>query len=295
MRRILIAFVLLFAGGLALAMWLTRAEPIEAADLPPLTGNASAGRRVFLAAGCATCHGGADAATEARPLLSGGRRLVTGYGTFVAPNISPDPEQGIGRYDLAALVSVLHRGVTPEGRQLYPVMPYTSYARMTLQDIADLKAYLDQLPASDAPDQPHELALPWSLRQGLGLWNAVNLHDDFVGAAPSEQVERGRYLVEALGHCAECHTPRDRFGGLERHRWMGGSPAGITSVEAPNITPAALDWTTEEIVWYLESGHGPRNGTASHEMADIVAGLGQLPRDDLEAIAAYLEGLAPVH
>ncbi|MFV0334355.1 MAG: cytochrome c [Tropicimonas sp.] len=292
MRRFLLVLTLLIAGLAAFALWMTRAAPLTAADLPALSGDAQAGRAIFLAAGCATCHASRDTAGEARPTLSGGRRLSTAYGTFVAPNISPDPAHGIGGYDFAGLVSVLRLGVSPDGQHLFPVMPYTSYARMSLQDIADLKAWLDELPASDAPDRPHELALPRSLRQGIGLWKERYLDPGFIGAAPSAQVERGRYLVEGPGHCAECHTPRDRFGGLERHRWMAGGDG--LAAQAPNITPAALGWSREEIVWYLESGHGPDGARASHGMEEILAGLGQLPRTDLEAIATYLKGLAPV-
>lgn len=290
-----LSLLLLFIAGLAgLAFWISRPVPIAAEDIPELAGDAEAGRLVFLAAGCASCHGDGGAELQERPLLSGGRRLVTPFGQFLTPNISPDPENGIGSYDLAGLASVLTRGVTPDGRNLYPAMPYTTYARMELADIADLKAYLDSLPASDSPNRPHELDLPWSIRRSMGLWKTVYLDRTPVGAAPSEQIERGRYLAEALGHCAECHTPRDRFGGLDRSRWMAGAPGMIGSAEAPNITPAALDWSMDEIVWYLESGHSPRNETASHEMEDVIAGTSQLPREDLRAIAAYLNGLAPI-
>ncbi|RYH10306.1 cytochrome c [Tropicimonas sp. IMCC6043] len=293
MGRVLTLFVILLAGLVGLALWLTRPVPLSPSELPQITGDAEAGRRIFLAAGCASCHGDGGAEAQEHPLLAGGRRIETSFGTFVTPNISTDPVHGIGAYDLAGLASVLTRGVTPDGRHLYPAMPYASYARMELQDIADLGAFLDTLPASDADTAPHELPLAYSLRRSIGLWKLRYLDDRFVGAAPSDMVERGRYLVEALGHCAECHTPRDRFGGLDRTRWMAGTHAA-GQVIAPNITPAALDWEIDQIVWYLESGHSPRGETASREMEEVVAGIGQLPREDLEAIATYLKGLAPI-
>ncbi|MDV7144952.1 cytochrome c [Tropicimonas sp. TH_r6] len=294
MKRLLSIFILLLAALAGGAIWLTRPQPLSPEALPALTGEAEAGRQVFLAAGCASCHADRGAEAQERPILSGGRRIESPFGTFLSPNISPDPVHGIGQYDLAGLTSVLTRGVTPDGRHLYPGMPYTSYVRMELQDIADLKAYLDTLPASETPRQSHDLALPWSIRSGIGLWKARYFDSAFVGAAPSRQIERGRYLVEALGHCAECHTPRDGYGGLDRDRWMAGALEGPGQPAAPNITPAVLDWDKGQIVWYLESGHSPRNETASHEMESVVAGIGQLPREDIEAIAAYLKGLAPI-
>ncbi len=294
MKRLLSIFILLLAALAGGAFWLTRPQPLASEALPALAGDAEAGRQVFLAAGCASCHADRGAEAQERPILSGGRRIESPFGIFLSPNVSSDSVHGIGQYDLAGLTSVLTRGVTPDGRHLYPVMPYTSYARMEVQDIADLKAYLDLLPASENPRQPHDLALPWSIRSAIGLWKARYFDSSFVGAAPSRQIERGRYLVEALGHCAECHTPRDAYGGLDRDRWMAGAPVGVGKVTAPNITPAGLDWDRAQIVWYLESGHSPRNETASHEMESVVAGMGQLPREDLEAIAAYLKGLAPL-
>ncbi|SDK34781.1 c-type cytochrome [Aliiruegeria lutimaris] len=294
MRRVLTLFFLLVIGGLALAFWLTRPLPFSSEELPQMAGDAVAGRQVFLAAGCASCHADRGAEAQQAPILSGGRRLSTEFGEFITPNISSDPVHGIGSYDLAGLASVLKRGVTPDGRHLYPVMPYTSYIRMELQDIADLKAFLDSLPASDEVPQPHEISLPWSLRSTIGLWKKRYLDPNFVGAAPSERVERGRYLAEALGHCAECHTPRDRWGGLDRSRWMAGAPGLSGSSVAPNVTPAALDWSRDEVAWFLESGHSPRDETASNEMESVIAGLAQLPKEDLEALAFYLASLAPI-
>ncbi|WP_068119210.1 cytochrome c [Tropicimonas marinistellae] len=280
---------LLGAGG----FWLTRARPLPETAVAGFSGDAAAGRQVFLAAGCASCHADRGAEAQEAPLLSGGRRLPTAFGTFVVPNISPDPTHGIGGYSLADLAGVLKRGVTPDGRHLYPAMPYTTYTRMALQDVADLKAYLDTLPEDSTPRGANEIPFPYSFRGAIGFWKQRYLKDAFVGAAPSPQIERGRYLVEALGHCAECHTPRDRFGGLDRSRWMAGAanPAGRGDV--PNITPAAISWSTAEMAWYLESGFSPDHEEVSREMESIIAGLSQLPDDDRDAIAAYLKGLAP--
>ncbi len=294
MGRFLTIVIGLLVALVALGVWVTRAQPFDADELPTLTGDAQAGRRIFLAAGCASCHADRGAEVQDAPILSGGRRIATQFGTFVTPNISSDPVHGIGDQDLAALASVLLRGVSPDGRHLYPAMPYTSFNKMKLQDIADLKAYLDGLPASDTPRAANELAFPYSLRRGVGLWKRANLKRTFVGAAPSPQMERGRYLVEALGHCAECHTPRTGSGGLDTSRWMAGSVAEDGRESAPNITPAALDWDNDQIAWYLESGFTPGHDTASREMESVIANLSQLPDEDLRAIATYLAGLAPI-
>ncbi|WP_116131759.1 cytochrome c [Tropicimonas sp. IMCC34043] len=288
-------FLLAFCAlALGLGLWMTRATPLPAGTMAGLTGDPVNGRDVFLAGGCVSCHGEAGSAHVLSPVLAGGTRLATPFGTFVAPNISPDPTAGIGRYDLDGFAGVMLRGVTPEGRHVYPAMPYPSYVRMTLQDIADLKAYLDTLPASATPNAPNDLRFPYSIRRAVGLWKIANLDPSFVAAAPSPQMERGRYLVEALGHCADCHTPRTRFGGLDRSRWMAGVPAVSGRSAVPNITPAALDWSQREIVYYLESGFNPDHEEVGRDMDDVIAGLSQLPDEDRQAIAAYLRGLAPL-
>lgn len=294
MRRfftILLVLLLLLVGA---GLWFTRPQPYPSDQLAGVQGDPDAGRMVFLAAGCASCHADRGAELQEAPLLSGGRRLATDFGTFVAPNISPDATHGIGGYSMADFASVLKRGVTPDGRHIYPAMPYTTYTRMSVRDIVDLKAFLDTLPADATPRQANTLDFPYSIRALLGFWKRANLDETFVGAAPSPQIERGRYLVEALGHCAECHTPRDRFGGLDRSRWMAGGPNPAGQGLIPNITPAALDWTTSEMTWYLQSGFSPDHDEVSREMEAIIAGLSQLPDADREAIAAYLAGLAPV-
>ncbi|MFD0979890.1 c-type cytochrome [Tropicimonas aquimaris] len=294
MRRFFTILLLLVLAIVGAGLWFTRPDPLPSDLVTGVQGDAGAGRNVFLAAGCASCHADRGAEAQEAPLLSGGRRLTTDYGTFISPNISPDPVHGIGGYSIADLASVLKRGVTPDGRHLYPAMPFTTYTRMNVADIVDLKAYLDTLPADSTPRQANQLDFPYSLRPLLGFWKKAYLTDSFVAAAPSQQLERGRYLVEALGHCAECHTPRNRFGALDRSRWMAGAPNPAGQGMIPNITPAALDWTLNQMTWYLQSGFAPDHDEVSREMESIIAGLSQLPEADREAIAAYLAGLAPM-
>ena len=244
MFRVLLGLAAVLAVGFGTGYWLTRPLPLPAAAVTGLTGDVAAGERIFWAAGCASCHAAPEAKGEARLVLSGGLRLASPFGTFVVPNISTNPEHGIGGWTLAELASALKRGVSPEGANYYPAFPYTTYTRMELQDIADLKAFLDTLPASSRANEPHELPFPFNLRAALGPWKALNLTDAWVYADPPDpEAVKGRYLVEALGHCAECHTPRNPIGGLDLGRWMGGAPNPSGKGRIPNLTPAALDWS----------------------------------------------------
>ncbi len=297
MRRLLLFVVLLAALAGAAGWWLSRPVGAPQARLDAIAAHApdvANGERVFHAGGCASCHGAQTENGLDKRLLAGGHRLETEFGTFVAPNISPDETHGIGGWSVAQFADAMLAGVSSEGRHYYPAFPYTSYVNMTDADVADLFAYLRTLPASDRPNDPHALALPYGIRRGVGLWKQRYLDAGWVAAAPSETLERGRYLVEALGHCAECHTPRDGFGGLDTARWMGGAPNPSGRGRIPNITPAALDWSAEDIAYYLESGFTPAYDSAGGTMAAVVSNTAELPTRDRAAIAAYVKGLAPV-
>jgi mono/diheme cytochrome c family protein len=297
MRRFFLFLVLmaaLVAGG---AWWISRPQVLPEARLAAIAAvepDAERGRLVFHAGGCASCHAEDGAEGEARMVLAGGHRLESEFGTFVAPNISPHPEAGIGAWSVGDFANAMLRGVSPEGAHYYPAFPYTAYTHMTDRDLADLWAFLQTLPEADRENEPNALAFPYTLRRGIGLWKWRHLSDDWVAAAPSETLERGRYLVEALGHCAECHTPRDRWGGLDVARWMGGAENPSGRGRIPNITPAELSWSAADIAYYLETGFTPDYDSAGGTMASVVKNTAELPASDREAIAAYLKGLAPV-
>ncbi len=289
------------AGALALAvLWATRPARAPAGLLAGLEPDAARGEWLFDAAGCAGCHaapeseGGADAA--ARLVLAGGRALASPFGTFRAPNISPDPQAGIGGWSARDLYDALHFGTSPEGRHYYPAFPYTTYVNMTAQDVVDLHAYLMRLPADATPSQPHALRFPYSIRAGLGLWKALYLRPGWVvEVAPDDALaRRGRYLVEALGHCAECHTPRGPLGGMQRGRWLAGAAHPSGRGRIPNITPARLDWSEADIAAYLASGFTPDFDTAGGDMAEVVANTARLRDGDRAAIARYLRQVPAV-
>ena len=271
--------------------WLTRPQPLPADATAGLSGDAGRGETVFWAAGCAACHAAPGAEGEARLVLSGGYRIATPFGSFAVPNISPSAA-GIGGWRLQDLANALIAGVSPQGRHYYPALPYASYARMRLQDVADLKAFLDRLPPSDAPSAAHELRFPFTLRRGLGLWKRLNLRRGWVvDVGDDPQLRRGRYLVEALGHCGECHTPRDGLGGLDLSRWMQGAPNPAGKGRIPALTPDRLTWSAADIAYYLETGFTPDYDSAGGEMAQVVANLAHLAPADRAAIAAYLKAL----
>jgi mono/diheme cytochrome c family protein len=285
--RWLIALVLV---GAATGWFLTRPQTLDAASLAGLTGDATAGETVFNAAGCASCHAAPGAEGEDRLVLSGGYRMKSPFGTFVAPNISPS-SAGIGGWSTLSFANAVLRGVSPDGAHYYPSFPYGSYARMTLEDVVDLKAFMDTLPPSDTASAPHELSFPFSIRRSVGGWKLLFADDDWVMPAGTAQLERGRYLVEALGHCAECHTPRNALGGLDTSRWMQGAPNPSGQGRILAINSTNLSWSAGDIAYYLESGFTPDFDSAGGNMTDVIANMSKLSAEDREAIAAYVKSV----
>ena len=293
-RNALIGAVLL--GGAA-GWWLTRPVHLDPGRLSGLAADVARGEQVFHAAGCASCHMAPGAQGEARLVLSGGQRFETPFGTFLAPNISSDPAQGIGGWTAVMLADAVIAGVSPDGAHYYPAFPWDSYSRMTEQDLVDLHAFMATLPPSAEPTRPHELPLPFQIRRGIGLWKLAFQRDDWVVDPPdlTEAERRGRYLVEGLGHCGECHTPRNALTGApDRDRWLAGGPDPSGKGSFPNITPGKLTWTEAEIAEYLNSGFTPEFDSAGGHMALVVSNYAQLPETDRAAVAAYLKRVPPV-
>lgn len=289
-RAALLLLAVLVVTGVAAALaafWLSRPQPLTAAALPRHPPNPLNGEVLFHAGGCAACHG-AD--------LAGGLELVTAFGTFRVPNITPAAQSGIGGWSDLDFVNAMNRGVSPEGRHYYPAFPYTSYAQMTLPDLLDLKAYLDTFVPVETKVAGHDLQFPWNLRRGLGLWKRLYLDDSPVLQVTEADaaLERGRYLVEAVGHCAECHTPRGRFGGLDRSRWLAGGASAEGEGKVPNITPheqGLADWSARDLERYLRSGFTPDYDMVGGAMVEVQENLARLGDADRAAIAAYLKAI----
>lgn len=300
MRRMVAA--VLIAATLA-AWWITEPQSILPADLPDHVPDASAGERTFWAGGCASCHAspvnGKRAKGNDKLLLGGGMELDTPYGVFRVPNISPHDKDGIGHWSMIEFVNAMQRGVSPDKRHYYPSFPYTSYARMAVEDVMDLRAYLDTLPPVAGTIADHTLEFPWTIRRGIGAWKRRYLEFGWVVRydALDVTVDRGRELVEGAGHCGECHTSRDFFGGMIRERWLGGAPNPDGRGRIPNITPGGentADWSVGDIAYYLESGFTPEYDTVGGSMVAVQENMAMLPKADREAIAAYLKAVPAV-
>lgn len=276
--------------GVAVGLWITRPATVAPERFASLTGDAENGEMVYWAAGCASCHTAEK--SEDKLTLPGGKRFASDFGTFVAPNISSDTTHGIGAWTLPQFASAVLEGTSPDGAHYYPAFPYTTYGRMSDSDVADLYAFMKTLPASSRESEPHEVGFPFNVRLVLGGWKLLFLNKDYVTEAPTPELERGRYIVEALGHCAECHTPRNALGGWEVARWMDGAPIpGDDKGKTPGITPAHLDWVASDIAYYLETGFTPDFDSAGGEMAEVVINTSKLSPEDRAAIAAYVKAL----
>lgn len=293
MKAILRIALVLAALGLA-GLWFTRPERDGGDVFAGLAPDVEGGRAVFDAGGCASCHAAEGAEGADRLVLSGGMAFASPFGTFHAPNISPDEAQGIGGWSALDLLNAMRHGTSPDGRHYYPVFPYSSYIHASAQDVLDLHAYLMTLPASPVPNRAHEVAFPFNIRAALGGWKLLFLREDWVRAgALSPMLARGRYLVEGLGHCGECHTPRNALGGWKRAEWLTGAPNPAGKGRFPDITPRALDWSAADLVYYLGTGFTPEFDVAGGHMALVVDNLARLPEADRAAIAAYLMSLPP--
>lgn len=294
MKRLVIALGL--AALLVISILLvTRPVVLTADDLPRYTANSANGERMFHMGGCASCHASVAEQSEP-PVLGGGLAMHTPFGEFRVPNISPDPDSGIGGWTLLDFVNAMWMGVSPNGRHYYPAFPYASYNRMSFEDLADLKSYLDTLPAAQNRNEDHNLKFPWNIRLGIGLWKRVNLDNTYVTPLPADddQLVHGRYLVEGPGHCGECHTPRDWTGGLNKDRWLAGAPNPEGEGKIPNITPhknGLADWSENDIEYYLESGFTPDFDTVGDSMVKVQENMARLPAEDRAAIAAYLKNI----
>ncbi|GLS85120.1 diheme cytochrome c-type [Cypionkella aquatica] len=290
MSRLLSALLGIVLLGLAGFMLATAPQTVDINDYAGLNGDAAKGEQVFWATGCASCHAAPDASGAAELVLSGGQEFPSAFGTFLAPNISPDPTQGIGGWSLITFANAVTMGVGPEGAHLYPALPYGAYNKMLPQDVADLKAFMDGLPPSTEASKPHQIGFPFNIRRSLGIWKLLFLRDDWVIAGDlTPEQSRGRYIVEAMAHCGECHTPRNALGGLQRGNWLAGAPNPDGKGRTPNITPAKLKWTESEVVEYLTSGFTPDFDSVGGHMAHVVENMAKLPEEDRKAVAAYLQ------
>lgn len=248
------------------------------------------GRYLVKAADCAACH----TATEGAP-FAGGVKLASPFGTFYGTNITSDKEHGIGKWSAADFYKALHDGVSPHG-PLYPAMPYTSYRQLSRADTDAMYAWLMALKPAAVSNHEPELSFPFNMRFAVRFWNVLFLKDTLPDGSKGQSADwqRGRYLANALGHCAECHTPRGKFGQLDLASPLAGGALG--RVVAPDITPqglAARGWTAADLQTFFATGIAPQ-GSAFSEMYPVVHLSSQyLSHDDLRAMSTYLLGDQP--
>jgi mono/diheme cytochrome c family protein len=296
LRTIIAGLAALALVGAGTFYALTMPAPAVTDPLPARTADLANGETLFNAGGCASCH--ATPKQKDHKLLGGGLALGSPFGTFKVPNISSDATHGIGAWTEESFVNAMLRGIGRNGEHLYPAFPYTTYQRLALDDVRDLYAFLKTLPADARPSEPHQLPFPFNVRRGLGLWKLLYLDGKPFAPDPGKSAElnRGAYLVEALGHCAECHSPRDPLGGIVPSRRFAGGPDAEGKGWVPNITPhpdGLASWSAKDIAYLLQSGMTPDSDSVGSNMADVVRNTARLADADRAAIAAYIKALPP--
>lgn len=257
-------------------------------------GDAKRGAYLAAAGGCVGCH--TEDKQGAVP-FAGGRALKTPFGIFYGPNITPDAQAGLGRWSEADFVRAMREGRRPDGAHYYPAFPYTSFTRIVDADLRDLWAYLRSVPASSRASTPHDLRFPFNFRFLLWFWKWLFFKPGPFADDParSAALNRGAYLADALGHCGECHTPRNFFGAPKRSRHLAGAKLG-EGASASNLTPTRLKEKSDaEIKDFLQTGMTPDGDVAAESMAEVVRNTtGKLTPEDLDAVVAYLRSLPPL-
>jgi mono/diheme cytochrome c family protein len=300
MRRFLIAAVILMAIGAVAYVVLNRTD--RSAGTAPVIAGAPAsadvlarGEYLTKAADCVACH---TVPQSNRP-FAGGVAFKLPFGTIYSSNITADPASGIGSWSDDEFVRAVREGVRNDGQHLYPAFPYTSYTQLSRSDVLAIKAYLLSLPAINQANRANDLGFPFNQRWAMGFWNAAFFKSQRFVADPAKSPEwnSGAYLATALGHCAECHTPRNLGYGLEHHKEFAG--AELQGWRAYNITPDPKygigSWTEGDTVQYLKTGHADGHASASGPMGEAVAhSLQFLDLADVTSLVAYLRSL-PAH
>jgi mono/diheme cytochrome c family protein len=294
-RRIVLTLVLAGVIGLGIYWWLTTPSVAISLGEAAYTPNLANGETIFNAGGCSACH--AVPGQPDRLKLGGGLGLASPFGTFYVPNISPDKADGIGQWTETQFVTAVTRGVSPDGVHYFPAFPYTTYAHARVSDIRDLFAWLKTLAPVAGKVRDHDVRFPFDIRRNIGIWKLLFMDDKpfTPDGARSPQWNRGAYLVNALGHCAECHSPRNFLGGIVAAQRFAGGPDPEGKGWVPNITQKGLsDWSEKDIAYLLETGQTDDGDSVGGSMVAVVKNTSQLNEADRSAIAAYIKSLPPV-
>jgi len=286
------------AAGLLVALLLALAALASTASAQvPSAADIARGKYVFGATGGCGCH-----TVPKHPANAGGRRYDGPFGTVYSANITPDRETGIGSWTDEQIITAIRLGRRPNGERLIPVHPYTTFNGMIADDLQALVAYLRTVPAVKQANQPKKISVPMFESVFLPAWLAAFAPKETPPtSAPTSGTARGEYLVRAVGHCGECHTPRTMTMATDNSRFLAGNPKGPEDSEVPNITPdktTGLTWTEEEIADYLATGNKPDGDVAGGLMGEVIdgtlAGYKDLTKADRLAIARYLKTIPAV-
>lgn len=285
------ASVLALAGAGAALLWSWPVGKPPSAALASFEGNVDRGAYLARMAGCIACHTNTE---KGGAPLAGGVTLETAFGVFRSPNLTTDPEHGIGNWTMEQFSVAVRQGVSPEGQPYYPAFPYPFYAKFSDQDIADLWAAFQTVPPVPDAVAGNDLGFPYNLRVGLKIWRGAFL--DVSGFTPdpdrSDEWNRGKYIVTGPAHCGACHTPRNFAGARELDKFLTGGSGLPGGGSSPPITPEALKaegWTPEDLAYALKTGILPDGDVFGGSMAEVVRdGTAFLSKDDLAAIATYL-------
>ena len=287
------------AGCLVLALLLLSPALLSesAAAQAPSAAEFARGKYIFGATGGCGCH-----TVPKQPVNAGGRKYDGPFGTVYASNITPDRETGIGGWTDEQIITAIRLGRRPNGERLIPVHPYTVFNGMAADDVKALVAFLRTVPAVKRANQPKKITVPMFESVVLPAWlSAFAPRETPPPAVPTSGVARGEYLVRAVGHCGECHTPRTMTMATDNSRFLAGNPKGPEDSEVPNITPdkaTGLTWSEEEIADYLGTGNKPDGDVVGGLMGEVIegtlAGFKDMTKADRLAIAQYLKTIPAV-
>jgi mono/diheme cytochrome c family protein len=295
LQRTILAALLAAVAAIGMYWWLSAPVVAAVSPGPARVPNLANGEVMFNAGGCASCHAVPDQPDRTR--LGGGVAIKSPFGTFYAPNISSDPTDGIGAWSEADFVNAVMHGVSPGGQHYFPAFPYTSYQHARREDVLDLFAYLKTLPAVRGKVRDHDVGFPFNIRRNIGIWKFLFMDGKpFVAdGSKSPPWNRGAYLVNGFGHCAECHSPRNALGGIIAGERFAGGPNPEGEGWVPNITQKRLgDWSAKGVAYFLKTGELPDGDSVGGAMTRVIKNTSQLPDDDLAAMADYVKSLPPV-
>jgi len=293
MTRLIQALVLFLVLGLGVFWVVSETRPLTAADIPAHQADLDNGKLIFNVGGCISCH----ASPSAADVPAGGKPLKTPIGLLYPPNLTPDSDTGLGSWSDVDFVNAMQKGIRRAGGHLIPAFPYTSYAKMKVEDVLDLKAYLAALPPVKNATPPHQVMGILIVRRGLGLWKWIGFDEAkwVPDASQSESWNRGSYLVNGPGHCNECHTPRNLFMASDFSRKFMGGPHPEGKGKVPSLRGLVERGRYKDqadLVLAFQNGEAyGYEHMASGGMGEVQTNLSKLPESDLKAIAEYVLSL----